>query len=108
MLLFASSDSSAESEMAKAESMSRRNHLYDEMRWRAVGHIRGRLHWAREHRSWTPEQWSHTLFTDEPRFNIQNDSRRAMICEHLQPKKQPPVKFQVSSPSGVGDSVMCQ
>ncbi|GBL75036.1 hypothetical protein AVEN_243826-1 [Araneus ventricosus] len=37
MLQFASSDSSAESEMAKAESMSRRNHLHDEMRWRAVG-----------------------------------------------------------------------
>ncbi|GBN22538.1 hypothetical protein AVEN_268171-1 [Araneus ventricosus] len=39
-----------------------------------------RLHWAREHRSWTPEQWGHLLFTDESRFNIQNDSRRAMIC----------------------------
>ncbi|GBN46092.1 hypothetical protein AVEN_3152-1 [Araneus ventricosus] len=43
-------------------------------------HVRARLHWAREHRSWTPEQWSHILFTDEPRFNIQNDTRRAMIC----------------------------
>ncbi|GBM85484.1 hypothetical protein AVEN_129611-1 [Araneus ventricosus] len=37
MLQFASSDSSTESDIAKAESMSRRNHLYDEMRWRAVG-----------------------------------------------------------------------
>ncbi|GBM31404.1 hypothetical protein AVEN_98504-1 [Araneus ventricosus] len=37
MLQFASSDSSAEYEIAKAESMSRRNHLHDEMRWRAVG-----------------------------------------------------------------------
>ncbi|GBN42251.1 hypothetical protein AVEN_165786-1 [Araneus ventricosus] len=37
MLQFASSDSSAESEKAKAESMSRRNHLHDEMRWRTVG-----------------------------------------------------------------------
>ncbi|GBM39785.1 hypothetical protein AVEN_25003-1 [Araneus ventricosus] len=36
MLQFESSDSSAESEIAKAESMSRRNHLHDEMRWRAV------------------------------------------------------------------------
>ncbi|GBL53469.1 hypothetical protein AVEN_271002-1 [Araneus ventricosus] len=34
---FANSDSSAESEIAKAESMSRRNHLHDEMRWRTVG-----------------------------------------------------------------------
>ncbi|GBO18971.1 hypothetical protein AVEN_164434-1 [Araneus ventricosus] len=37
MLQFASSDSSAESERAKQESMSRRNHLQDEMRWRSVG-----------------------------------------------------------------------
>ncbi|GBN51368.1 hypothetical protein AVEN_197201-1 [Araneus ventricosus] len=37
MLQFASGDSSAESEIAKAESMGRRNHLHDEMSWRAVG-----------------------------------------------------------------------
>ncbi|GBM94560.1 hypothetical protein AVEN_250341-1 [Araneus ventricosus] len=37
VLQLASSDSSAESEIAKAESLSRRNHLQDEMRWRAVG-----------------------------------------------------------------------
>ncbi|GBM83689.1 hypothetical protein AVEN_84258-1 [Araneus ventricosus] len=37
MLEFVRSDSSAESEMAKAESLSRRNHLHDEMRWRAIG-----------------------------------------------------------------------
>ncbi|GBM95553.1 hypothetical protein AVEN_249945-1 [Araneus ventricosus] len=37
MLQFASRDSSGESEIAKAESMSRRNHLHDEMGWRAVG-----------------------------------------------------------------------
>ncbi|GBN23758.1 hypothetical protein AVEN_25709-1 [Araneus ventricosus] len=36
MLQFASSNSSEESEIAKAETMSRRNHLHDEMRWRAV------------------------------------------------------------------------
>ncbi|GBM00595.1 hypothetical protein AVEN_77393-1 [Araneus ventricosus] len=36
MLQFGSSDSSAESEIAKAESMSRRNHFNDEIRWRAV------------------------------------------------------------------------
>ncbi|GBN30854.1 hypothetical protein AVEN_24416-1 [Araneus ventricosus] len=42
-------------------------------------HVRALLHWAHEYRSWTPEQWGHVLFTDESRFNIQNDSRRAMI-----------------------------
>ncbi|GBM74943.1 hypothetical protein AVEN_173358-1 [Araneus ventricosus] len=42
-------------------------------------HVRARLHWTHEHRSCTPEQWGHVLFTDESLFNIQNDSRRAMI-----------------------------
>ncbi|GBM18199.1 hypothetical protein AVEN_151732-1 [Araneus ventricosus] len=42
-------------------------------------HVRARLQWTHEHRSWTPEQWGHVLFTDESRFNIQDDSRRAMI-----------------------------
>ncbi|GBN69087.1 hypothetical protein AVEN_14427-1 [Araneus ventricosus] len=37
MLQFASSCSSVESEIAKAESMSRRNYLHDEMCWRTVG-----------------------------------------------------------------------
>ncbi|GBM09177.1 hypothetical protein AVEN_218585-1, partial [Araneus ventricosus] len=150
MLQFDSSDSSAESEIAKAESMSRRNHLHDALegcrdqnasrrrgserrritttaddryllqcarRRRTLtarqlssqlaaaagrpisrqtvprrlhegglfalrpvvcaplspAHFRARLHWAREHRSWTPDQWGHVLFTDESRFNIQND-----------------------------------
>ncbi|GBO33978.1 hypothetical protein AVEN_129842-1 [Araneus ventricosus] len=40
MLQFASSGSSAESEIAKAESMSRRNDLHDKMRWRAVGMLK--------------------------------------------------------------------
>ncbi|GBN52553.1 hypothetical protein AVEN_204168-1 [Araneus ventricosus] len=42
-------------------------------------HVRARLHWACEHRSWTPEQWGYVLFADESRFNIQNDFRRAVI-----------------------------
>ncbi|GBM10137.1 hypothetical protein AVEN_258742-1 [Araneus ventricosus] len=189
MLQFARSNSYAESKIAKTESMSRRNHLHDEIRWRATGmlqasarqsavarelnvrrsvihrlwnhyqrdqnasrrrgsrrrritttaddryllqcarrrrtltarqlasqistaagrpvsrqtvsrrlhggglfsrrpvvcvplspaQVRARLNWACEHRSWTPEQRGHVLFTDESRFNIQNDSRRAMI-----------------------------
>ncbi|GBN07335.1 hypothetical protein AVEN_96600-1 [Araneus ventricosus] len=37
MLPFASRENSAESEIAKEEIMSRRNHLHVEMRWRAVG-----------------------------------------------------------------------
>ncbi|GBO08315.1 hypothetical protein AVEN_256278-1 [Araneus ventricosus] len=42
-------------------------------------HFRARLHWARAHRSWKPQQWDRVLFTDESRFNIQNDSLKAMI-----------------------------
>ncbi|GBO08506.1 hypothetical protein AVEN_45054-1 [Araneus ventricosus] len=152
MLQFASSNSSAESEIGQAESMSRKNHLHHEMRrlWKhyqrdqnrritttaddrlpvamcqtpedtnsttagvaalccckkahirqtvsrrlyegglfarrpvvcvplSPAHVRARLHWALEHRSWTPEHWDRVLLTDESRFNIQNDSRRAMI-----------------------------
>ncbi|GBM73999.1 hypothetical protein AVEN_21151-1 [Araneus ventricosus] len=41
--------------------------------------VRARFHWAREQRSWTLKQWDHVVFTDESRFNIQNNSRRAMI-----------------------------
>ncbi|GBN82806.1 hypothetical protein AVEN_120497-1 [Araneus ventricosus] len=39
MLQFAGSDSSTESEIDKSESISRRNHLHDEMRWRVVGKL---------------------------------------------------------------------
>ncbi|GBN53652.1 Transposable element Tcb1 transposase [Araneus ventricosus] len=42
-------------------------------------HVRARLHWVHEHGSRSPEQWGHVLFTDESRFYIQNDSRRALI-----------------------------
>ncbi|GBM07624.1 hypothetical protein AVEN_230055-1 [Araneus ventricosus] len=64
MLQFASSDSSAESEIARAESMSRRNHLHDEMRWRAVGTLQAGARQsavARElnvHRSVNHRLWS--------------------------------------------------
>ncbi|GBM22115.1 hypothetical protein AVEN_266476-1 [Araneus ventricosus] len=65
MLQFASSDISAESEIAKAESMSSRNHLHDEMRWRAVGMLQADARQsvvARElnvHRSVIHKLWNH-------------------------------------------------
>ncbi|GBN39436.1 hypothetical protein AVEN_175492-1 [Araneus ventricosus] len=52
-------------------------------------HVRARLHWVHEHRSWTPEQWGNVLFTDESRFNIQNDSRRATIWRESGIRKRP-------------------
>ncbi|GBL77950.1 hypothetical protein AVEN_143277-1 [Araneus ventricosus] len=65
MLQFASSDCSAESEIAQEESMSRRNHLYDEMCWRAVGMLQTGARQsavARElnvHRSVIHRLWKH-------------------------------------------------
>ncbi|GBM54614.1 hypothetical protein AVEN_227789-1 [Araneus ventricosus] len=65
MLQFASSDSSSESEIAKAESMNRRNHLHDQMRWRAVGMLQAGARQsavARElnvHRSVIRRLWNH-------------------------------------------------
>ncbi|GBN64882.1 hypothetical protein AVEN_7502-1 [Araneus ventricosus] len=65
MFPFASSDSSAESAIAKAESMSRRNYLHDEMRWRAVGVLQAGTRQsalARElnvHRSVIHRLWNH-------------------------------------------------
>ncbi|GBN20815.1 hypothetical protein AVEN_14385-1 [Araneus ventricosus] len=65
MLQFGSSDSSAESEIAEAESMSIGNHLHDEMRWRAVGMLQAGARQsavARElnvHRSVIHKLWNH-------------------------------------------------
>ncbi|GBL86356.1 hypothetical protein AVEN_164536-1 [Araneus ventricosus] len=65
MLHFASSDSSTESKIAKAESMSRKNHLHDEMRWRAVSMLQAGARQsavARElnvHRSVIHRLWIH-------------------------------------------------
>ncbi|GFX29968.1 transposable element Tcb2 transposase [Trichonephila clavipes] len=35
---------------------------------------RNRLCWAREHVSWTQQQWASVLFTDESRFTMESDS----------------------------------
>ncbi|GBM29451.1 hypothetical protein AVEN_255838-1 [Araneus ventricosus] len=65
MLQFVSSDSPAESEIAKAESTSIRNHLHDEMRWRAVSMLQAGSRQsavARElnvHRSVIQRLWNH-------------------------------------------------
>ncbi|GFY22418.1 HTH_Tnp_Tc3_2 domain-containing protein [Trichonephila clavipes] len=51
-------------------------------------HCRLRLTWSREHALWTPEQLSCVMFSDEPRFSLQSDSRRTLIwrapCTHYQ------------------------
>ncbi|GFV47599.1 transposable element Tcb2 transposase [Trichonephila clavipes] len=40
---------------------------------------RNRLCWAREHVSWTQQQWASVLFTDESRFTMESDSGRLLI-----------------------------
>ncbi|GFV95935.1 HTH_Tnp_Tc3_2 domain-containing protein [Trichonephila clavipes] len=40
---------------------------------------RNRLCWAREHVSWTQQQWASVLFTDESRFTMERDSGRLLI-----------------------------
>ncbi|KFM74239.1 Transposable element Tc1 transposase, partial [Stegodyphus mimosarum] len=42
-------------------------------------HCRLRLAWSREHALWTPQQWACVMFSDESRFSLQSDSRRAFI-----------------------------
>ncbi|GFY09760.1 transposable element Tc3 transposase [Trichonephila clavipes] len=37
------------------------------------------INWSREHALWTPQQWSCVMFSDEPRFSLQSDSRRTLI-----------------------------
>ncbi|GFX26171.1 transposable element Tcb2 transposase [Trichonephila clavipes] len=40
---------------------------------------RNRLCWAREHVSWTQQQWASVLFTDESRFTMESDSGCLLI-----------------------------
>ncbi|GFU89484.1 paired domain-containing protein [Trichonephila clavipes] len=40
---------------------------------------RNRLCWAREHVSWTQQQWASVLFTNESRFTMESDSGRLLI-----------------------------
>ncbi|GFV62778.1 transposable element Tcb2 transposase [Trichonephila clavipes] len=40
---------------------------------------KNRLYWAREHVSWTQQQWASVLFTDESRFTMESDSGRLLI-----------------------------
>ncbi|GFV29199.1 acyl-CoA synthetase family member 2, mitochondrial [Trichonephila clavipes] len=42
-------------------------------------HCRMQLTWSREHVLWTPQQWSCVMFSDEPKFSLQSDSRRTLI-----------------------------
>ncbi|GFS96978.1 uncharacterized protein TNCV_4178381 [Trichonephila clavipes] len=34
---------------------------------------------SRERALWTPPQWSCVIFSDEPKFSMQSDSRRTLI-----------------------------
>ncbi|GFX81203.1 transposable element Tcb2 transposase [Trichonephila clavipes] len=49
-----------------------------------VAHRRHRLHWCREHKNWTTDQWDRVLFTDESRFSIRSDSQRVLIWRAIE------------------------
>lgn len=42
-------------------------------------HRRNRLTFARDHQYWTHEDWSHVLFTDEPRFCLRGPDGRERV-----------------------------
>jgi transposase len=42
-------------------------------------HRRERLNWARDHHTWSQNQWANVLFSDESRFSLETDSRRIFI-----------------------------
>ncbi|GFY04974.1 transposable element Tcb2 transposase [Trichonephila clavipes] len=44
---------------------------------------RHHLQWCREHKSWTTDQWSRVLFTDESRFSTRSDSERVLIWREI-------------------------
>ncbi|GBM05514.1 hypothetical protein AVEN_94793-1 [Araneus ventricosus] len=79
---FVRSDSSAESQMAKAESLSRRNHLHDEMRWRAIGMLQAdsRQSAVRQsgelnlHRSVIHRLWNHYQRNQSAREDVALDA----------------------------------
>ncbi|GBM85169.1 hypothetical protein AVEN_226228-1 [Araneus ventricosus] len=95
MLQFASSDSSAESEIVKAESMSKRNHLHDEMLWRAVGMLQAgarqsavsrelNVHRSVIHRLWNhcqmDQNTSRRVHTGRRRITTKADDRYRLQC----------------------------
>ncbi|GFU58676.1 transposable element Tcb2 transposase [Trichonephila clavipes] len=42
-------------------------------------HRAARRRWAAEHRDWEQHDWSQVLFTDEPRFSLECDTRRVLV-----------------------------
>ena len=43
-------------------------------------HRKRRLEWAKEHKTWSQEQWSKVIFSDESNFDLQNI---AGICQYV-------------------------
>ncbi|GFW46536.1 transposable element Tcb2 transposase [Trichonephila clavipes] len=48
-----------------------------------VGHRLHRLHWCRELKNWTTDQWSRVLFMDESRFSTRRNSQRVLIWKEI-------------------------
>ncbi|KFM66927.1 Transposable element Tcb2 transposase, partial [Stegodyphus mimosarum] len=54
-------------------------------------HRRDSLERARQRVHWTPDQWRAVLFTDEPRFSLESESRRYLIW------REPGTRYHPSS-----------
>jgi len=68
-----------------------RRRLHDDhiRKWRAVEralftekHAKKRLEWAREHRTWTREDWERVIWSDECAVQKDSDSRQVWIFRH--------------------------
>ncbi|GFS50332.1 transposable element Tcb2 transposase [Trichonephila clavipes] len=61
---------------------------------------RNRLCWAREHVSWTQQQWASVMFTDESRFTMESDSGRLLIWREQR------TRYHQSPPTLLKDTVI--
>ena len=52
-------------------------------------HRSARLRWAREHVTWTRQQWASVLFTDESRLTLESDSGRVLIWREQDTRSYP-------------------
>ncbi|UYV78200.1 hypothetical protein LAZ67_16000464 [Cordylochernes scorpioides] len=45
--------------------------------------------WRRQHFAWTPDEWSHVMFTDESRFSLNSYYRRVFVWREVGTRNNP-------------------
>ncbi|GFS54653.1 transposable element Tcb2 transposase [Trichonephila clavipes] len=58
-----------------------------------VGHWRHRLEWCKEHKNWTPHQWSRVRFTNENCFSGMSYAQRQLIWREAGARFHPSTAF---------------